>query len=239
LFRRTLAIAKYRGIVAPAKALNQVEMTMMIRQNCSRRVLVIAFLASGIALTIVPGSVKAEELSAQQIIDGLKVSKTRSLSAPDRPALTANDLAFVKRVRGQTRSLSLEDRDQMAAIVTKRPEVDLDINFDYNSSALTPKVEPQLNNLGKALTSAELAGSVVMLGGHTDAKGGDPFNQSLSERRAETVKHFLMENYHIPAANLVSAGYGKKGMKNPGDPFAAENRRVQISNVAERDEASR
>ena len=78
-----------------------------------------------------------------------------------------------------------------------------------------------------------------MLGGHTDAKGGDPFNQRLSERRAETVKRFLVENYHIPAANLISAGYGKQGMKNPKDPFAAENRRVQISNLAERDEALR
>jgi outer membrane protein OmpA-like peptidoglycan-associated protein len=215
------------------------EIAMTIKQIFLTSTLAVTFLASDMMLAVAPGSAKAEELSAQQIIDGLKVSKTRSLSAPDRPALTANDLAFVKRVRGQTRSLSLEDRDQMAAIVTKRPEVDLDINFDYNSSALTPKVEPQLNNLGKALTSAELAGSVVMLGGHTDAKGGDPFNQRLSERRAETVKHFLMENYNIPAANLVSAGYGKKGMKNPRDPFAAENRRVQISNVAERDEASR
>jgi len=104
---------------------------------------------------------------------------------------------------------------------------------------LTPQAEPQLNNLGQALTSSDLSGSIVLLGGHTDAKGSDPFNQRLSERRAETVKRFLMENYHIPAANLVCAGYGKQGMKNPADPLAAENRRVQISNVAERDEASR
>jgi outer membrane protein OmpA-like peptidoglycan-associated protein len=211
----------------------------MIRQKYLGRTLAMTFLASGLVLTLAKRPALAEELSAQQIIDGLMVSKTRSLSAPDKASLTANDLAFVKRVRGQTRSLSLEDRDQMAAIVTKRPVVDLDINFDYNSAALTPKVEPQLNNLAKALTSAELAGSVVMIGGHTDAKGSDPFNQRLSERRAETVKRFLMENYHIPAANLVCAGYGKQGMKNPADPLAAENRRVQISNVVERDEASR
>jgi len=67
--------------------------------------------------------------------------------------MTPDDLAFVKRVRGQTRSLSLDDRDHMAAIATKRPKVDLDINFDYGSAALTPKAEPQLNSLGKALTS--------------------------------------------------------------------------------------
>jgi outer membrane protein OmpA-like peptidoglycan-associated protein len=78
-----------------------------------------------------------------------------------------------------------------------------------------------------------------MLGGHTDAKGSDEYNQTLSERRAETVKRFLMEKYHLPAANLVSAGYGKKGLKNAADPYAAENRRVEIVNMADRKQASR
>ena len=210
---------------------------MSFKQKFLTGTLAVTFLASGMMLVLRPA--RAEELSAQQIIDGLKVTKTRSLSASNKLALTEADLAFVKRVRVQTRSLSAEDRGQMAAIVAKRPVIDLDINFDYNSAALTPKVEPQLDSLGKALTSPDLAGSLVMLGGHTDAKGGDTYNQRLSERRAETVKRYLIESYHMPAASLVSAGYGKEGMKNPADPFAAANRRVQISNVAERDEASR
>jgi outer membrane protein OmpA-like peptidoglycan-associated protein len=104
---------------------------------------------------------------------------------------------------------------------------------------LTPQAEPQLNNLGQALTSSDLSGSVVLLGGHTDAKGGDDYNQKLSERRAETVKRFLMEKYRIPALNLVTAGYGKNGLKNPAAPLAAENRRVEIVNMAEREEASK
>ena len=77
-----------------------------------------------------------------------------------------------------------------------------------------------------------------MLGRHTDAKGGDAYDQALSERRAETVKRFLMEGYHLPAANLVSAGYGKSGLKNAADPHAAENRRVEIVNMADREQSS-
>jgi outer membrane protein OmpA-like peptidoglycan-associated protein len=127
----------------------------------------------------------------------------------------------------------------MAAIATKRPKINLEINFEYNSASLTPKAEPQLNSLGEALTSNDLKGSIVMLGGHTDAKGGDEYNQGLSERRAETVKRFLIEKYKIPATDLVTAGYGKKGLKNPAEPLAAENRRVEIVNMAERQEASR
>jgi outer membrane protein OmpA-like peptidoglycan-associated protein len=212
---------------------------MTIRKKYLGKALAAAFVAAGLTLASAQHQAGAGDLSAQQILDGLKVSKTRSLSSSDRPAMSASDLALIKRVRGKTRSLSLNDREQIAALIPSRPKVDLEINFDYNSAALSPKTEPQLNNLGKALTSDELAGSVIMLGGHTDAKGSDDYNQSLSERRAETVKRFLIEKYKIPAANLISAGYGKKGPKNPNDLFAAENRRVEIVNVAEREEASR
>jgi outer membrane protein OmpA-like peptidoglycan-associated protein len=197
-----------------------------------------AALLTGLLTAAVCRPATAGDLSAQQILDGLKVQKTRSLSLPERPAMSADDQAFINRVRGQTRSLSFEDREHMAAIAPTRPKIDLDINFDYNSAAVTPRTEPQLENLGKALTSSELAGSVFMVGGHTDAKGSDGYNQTLSERRAETIRRFLMNNYHIPAANLVTAGYGKTGLKNTADPYAAENRRVEIVNMAEREQAS-
>jgi outer membrane protein OmpA-like peptidoglycan-associated protein len=209
------------------------EMTMMIRRKYLSSALAGACLAGALALCFGDRCALAEELSTKQIQEGL--SKTRSM----RPQLSSDDLAFVKRVAGQTRSLSLGERDQMAAIATKRPKVDLEINFDYNSAELTPKAAPQLNSLGKALTTQKLAGSVILLGGHTDAKGSDEYNQGLSERRAETVKRFLIDSYKIPAANLVTAGYGKKGPKNPNDLYAAENRRVEIVNMAEREEASK
>ena len=208
---------------------------MMIR----RKYLIGALAVVGLAVSLAGRPALAEDLSAEQIQQRLTASNTRSLTATDRPPLSADDLAFVKRVRGQTRSLSMDDREQMAAIATGRPKVDLEINFDYNSAEVTPKAEPQLNSLGKALTSQELAGSVIMLGGHTDAKGSDDYNQGLSERRAETVKRFLIDTYKIPAANLVTAGYGKKGPKNPNDLYAAENRRVEIVNMAEREQASK
>jgi len=213
-------------------------MMMMSRRSYLKHSIAAALVASGLTLMFAAPPATAGELSAQQILDGLKASKTRSLSATARPELTADDMAFVKRVQGQSRSLSLNDREHMAEIAAKRPKIDLDINFDFNSAKLTAKAEPQLNSLGKALTSAELAGAVIMLGGHTDAKGGDSYNQKLSERRAETVKRFLVERYRIPAQNLVTSGYGKNGLKNAADPFDAVNRRVEIVNVAEKDQAS-
>jgi outer membrane protein OmpA-like peptidoglycan-associated protein len=187
-----------------------------------------------LAIGTLSQAARADDLSAQQIINGLKgAPKTRSLAASNAtPApLSTADATFIDRVR-KTRSLSTADRDEVQQIAQSRPSVDVEIYFDYNSAALSPKAEPQLNSLGQALTSRDLAGSVVMLGGHTDAKGGDDYNQGLSERRAATVKKFLVDNYHISTDTLISTGYGKRELKNTSDPFAAENRRVQIVNMA-------
>jgi outer membrane protein OmpA-like peptidoglycan-associated protein len=209
---------------------------MVTRKHFSKK-LAFAFLALG--AIAVPAW--AGDLTDQQIVEKLKTPKlTRSLSGAvtEAPALSANDVAFINKIR-KTRSLSVADREQVASLAKTRPAVDLEINFDYNSASVTPTAEPQLHSLGKALTSPDLAGSVFMLGGHTDAKGTDGYNLSLSERRAETVKKFLMENYKISIENLVSAGYGESDLKNKTDPSAAENRRVQIVNMAKQETASK
>jgi outer membrane protein OmpA-like peptidoglycan-associated protein len=69
--------------------------------------------------------------------------------------------------------------------------------------------------------------------GHTDAKGSIPFNQDLSEKRADTVKRYLVEHFQIPASNLITVGYGKSKLKNEKNPLASENRRAQIVNIEE------
>ena len=88
--------------------------------------------------------------------------------------------------------------------------------------------------LGRALTNPDLEGSVFLIGGHTDAKGDDDYNQKLSERRAAAVKRFLKEKFDISDDALVTVGYGEEQLKNASDPFAAENRRVQIVNLEQK-----
>ena len=180
----------------------------------------------------------AEDMSAQQILEGLKKPVTRSMGAQPQQGLSASDLATVKRL-SRTRSLSSGDRAQMADIASQRPKIDLNIHFDFDSAAVSPRAEPQLNNLGQALSSPEMNGAIIMLGGHTDAKGSDAYNQSLSERRANAIKDYLVSRYRIPAENLVAAGYGESRLKNKADPNAAENRRVEIINMAEKEQAAR
>ena len=178
----------------------------------------------------------AEQASAEQIIKALKPRVTRSLTAsPADAARAAEEAQFIDTLRHRTtRSLATAEREKIATISQSKPSIDLEINFEYNSSVIGAKALPQVNALGQALTSADLKGGTFILAGHTDAKGGDAYNQSLSERRADAVKRFLTDKYHIQANNLVTVGYGKMQLKNAAEPFAAENRRVQVVNVAEK-----
>ena len=45
------------------------------------------------------------------------------------------------------------------------------------------------------------------------------------------MKQFLTEKYGIEVGNLVTVGYGLKQLKDPANPFAAENCRVQVVNA--------
>ena len=128
-------------------------------------------------------------------------------------------------------SLSPDERQRLTAVADGRPEVNVSVRFDYNSDRLGSAAIPAVDEIGKALTSPKLSNGTFMVAGHTDGKGSDEYNQQLSERRAESVKAYLVAHYQIPASNLIAVGYGKSKLKNVNDPFSPENRRVQIVNM--------
>src|SRR5262249_15496743 len=131
----------------------------------------------------------------------------------------------------QTRSLSLSEREQIAEIATTKPAIDLEINFDFNSASISAGSMSSVKALGEALSDPKLKGSTFMVAGHTDGVGGDAFNQGLSERRADTIKQYLVSKYHIAGRDLVTVGYGKTKLKDANDPTDAVNRRVQVVNM--------
>jgi outer membrane protein OmpA-like peptidoglycan-associated protein len=166
----------------------------------------------------------AEQISSQQIVD--------ALTAPPKI------LSFADKL-GRTRSMTLGGHDYTVASAQTMPAIDLEVNFDFNSAAITPQAEPQLRELGDALTNPKLRGATVSINGHTDAVGGDAFNMDLSERRAETIKRYLVDHFQLSPSNLRTVGYGKSRLKNKMDPMAAENRRVEVVNLAPRAQAQR
>lgn len=201
------------------------------------KLLVRTTLAAGLALSFAAGSaIAADNATEDQILRALTPKRlTRSLSAP-QPADTAKaaeENKFINQIRNRTtRSLSTGEREQIAAIAVEKPNIDLEITFDYNSANLSPKAMPAVAALGKALTNPDLKGTTFVLAGHTDAAGGESYNQDLSERRADTLKKHLMDKYGIAAGDLVTVGYGKAKLKNAADPNGSENRRVQVVNMA-------
>ena len=200
--------------------------------------------ASGLALLVdyCGFAAAAEWASESQILNALTPRSgiaTRNLSgAPTQQDTKRQN--FINGLRSsRTRSLTIDERQEVAAIAKERPSIDLDVYFDYNSAEIAAKSVPDLMNLGRALTNASLQGGVFLLSGHTDAKGGPEYNLQLSERRAQSVKAFLVQNFSIAGENLVATGYGKDQLKNPANPLAAENRRVQITNLETKQEAGK
>jgi outer membrane protein OmpA-like peptidoglycan-associated protein len=205
-------------------------------------------LAGSVALVAFGSPGFAGDLSQQQIIEQLMPRMTapapseqkiltRSLTtAPvveTEPVTSSGPhqaLADGLRHRGN-RPLTTGEREEIAAWTSERPAVDLQIYFDYNSSSISPKAVPQLTSLGNALSGPELKNALVSINGHTDGKGNDISNQKLSERRAESIKRYLVEHFALASENLVTIGYGKQKLKDAAHPLAPENRRVEIVNL--------
>jgi outer membrane protein OmpA-like peptidoglycan-associated protein len=177
--------------------------------------------ASLVGLLVFGNSASAQLVSREQIVG--------ALLAQPKP------LGFADRLR-HTRSPTLGDYSLASA--QPIPSIDLyEIHFEFNSAAITPDADPQLRELGAALTDPRLSGITISINGHTDGVGGDGFNQKLSERRAAAVKRYLVDNFKLRPTNLHAVGYGKLRPKNAADLFASENRRVEIVNETARAQA--
>jgi outer membrane protein OmpA-like peptidoglycan-associated protein len=180
------------------------------------------------------GAVAGEAVSSDQIIKALQPKPlTRSLSQPrPDPAVEAKQTQFLDQVRNRrTRSLSSGEREEISEIAAAKPQIDLEINFDYNSADISQTSLPNVQALGRALSDPNLKGSTFVVAGHTDAAGSEGYNQELSERRADSIKRYLVEKFNIAGENLVTVGYGKTKPKDPNAPMDPLNRRVQVVNM--------
>jgi outer membrane protein OmpA-like peptidoglycan-associated protein len=207
---------------------------------------ILSLLTIGATLCI-GGMARADDVTEDQIIRALAPAKkpiTRGLSAGPQtqtdPATAAAEGSFVQTIRNRsTRSLSAAEREEIATIVKDKPKIDLEINFDYNSANISAKSLPSVQALGRALSNPELKGSTFVVAGHTDAAGGDAYNQDLSERRADSIKRYLVDKFRIAGTDLVTVGYGKTKLKDPANPLADVNRRVQVANMDNKATASK
>jgi outer membrane protein OmpA-like peptidoglycan-associated protein len=207
---------------------------------------ILSILTIGAVLSLgISKALAEDDVTEDQILKALSPVKkplTRGLSAGPQtdPAATAAQTKFVSSIRGRnTRSLTVSEREEIATIAKDKPNIDLEITFDYNSADISAKSLQSVQALGRALTNPDLKGSTFVVAGHTDAAGSESYNQELSERRADSIKRYLMDNYHIASSDLVTVGYGKTKLKDPNQPMAEVNRRVQVVNMENKTTASK
>jgi len=115
----------------------------------------------------------------------------------------------------------------MRNLVPQKRELDLVVQFDFDSSRLQAVSKPLLENLAAALGSERLANTRFLVQGHTDAKGTAAYNEALSARRAQAVAEFL-QSKGVQADRLKTEGKGFSELLLKDQPQAPENRRVRI-----------
>lgn len=117
---------------------------------------------------------------------------------------------------------------QNAPVVAQRSWA---ITFVTGSAEVAPEAQTVLNELGRTLTIS--ANTFVEINGHTDNVGDPALNQSLSERRAASVRTWLQTNFGrntFPDARLRTQGFGQSQPVQPNatEQGRAANRRVEI-----------
>jgi outer membrane protein OmpA-like peptidoglycan-associated protein len=101
------------------------------------------------------------------------------------------------------------------------------VNFEFNKSSLTANAKTILDTVAEALT--QRTDIKIELDGHTDAKGSDAYNMKLSQRRAQTVRTYLVGK-GIAAGRMTAVGMGESVpvADNETDEGRELNRRVEL-----------
>jgi peptidoglycan-associated lipoprotein len=99
--------------------------------------------------------------------------------------------------------------------------------FDYDSAELNPQAVRVLDSDAQWLQ--QNPGLDIQIEGHTDERGTVEYNLTLGERRAKTVRDYLMSK-GVPGERLHTISYGEERPLDAGhgDPSYAKNRRVQF-----------
>jgi outer membrane protein OmpA-like peptidoglycan-associated protein len=116
---------------------------------------------------------------------------------------------------------------QLVVVTDKKIELKQTIYFDFNKATIKPISFPLLNEVGQAMKDH---GTIrVRIEGHTDSRGNDAYNLNLSQRRAESVRSFLI-SAGVDGTRMEPRGYGETVpiADNRTDAGRAQNRRVEF-----------
>jgi outer membrane protein OmpA-like peptidoglycan-associated protein len=127
-----------------------------------------------------------------------------------------------ERLRQQLNTI-LETRETARGLIVNIS----DVLFDFNKYTLKPGAREKLAKVSGILLA--YPGLKIQLEGHTDSVGSDGYNQTLSEKRADAVRDYLVTE-GVPADGVTAEGYGKANPVASNDTPAGrqQNRRVDM-----------
>lgn len=109
--------------------------------------------------------------------------------------------------------------------VETRPNLRLNILFDFDKSNIKPQYQGEITKAAEFL--AQYPDAQAIIEGHTDSRGVENYNQKLSERRADAVKHALITKHGINPNRISSQGFGES---RPVATNAAGNNAIKATN---------
>lgn len=153
-----------------------------------------------------------EELAAGK--EALQTEQQRRIEADKRAKDAAATLAQIGSVKQEPRGM----------VITLSGAV----LFATNKSELLPAAQAKLSEVAQALTQQD-KDSKIVIEGHTDSQGADDANKELSQRRAESVRSYLV-SHGMAADRVVATGFGEARpiADNKSAEGRANNRRVEI-----------
>lgn len=175
-----------------------------------------------VAVTAGVWAVSADLATAQEGATRLVTTELRSNDACDTVMVGAQKAEFpVCFIRPPKTWVAVADLSE---------SVDLDVKFEFDSAELTPEAEAVLIDLALAMNDPQFIDSPFLIEGHTDAVGSDAYNLDLSDRRAASVRRFLVSQ-GVGDVRLSSEGKGESELLDPANPTSGVNRRVRVINL--------
>jgi OmpA-OmpF porin, OOP family len=129
---------------------------------------------------------------------------------------------------GESEAWPGADIDAVAILGSaRRVSVPSEVLFAFDSDALADGAAAALSRVVESIRTAPRAR--VTVEGHTDDQGTDEYNRALSERRAQAVAAYLVQN-GIGKERITARGLGKSrpAVANDGDEARQRNRRVEV-----------
>jgi len=115
-------------------------------------------------------------------------------------------------------------------VITENVLITLKVQFDSDSATSRTEHRGEVEKVHRFMTDNPM--TRVTIEGHTDDRGSEAYNQSLSERRARTIASMLINDFGIAASKVSIVGYGESQPIESNDTLAGRqaNRRV-VANI--------